>query len=72
MKAIVYSNCGSPDVLKCEEVEKPIPGDDEALIKVRAASAFRGKNAGRLLIRPIILFIGQRPIGLSDIGLSEC
>jgi len=38
MKAIVYYNCGSPDVLKCEEVEKPTPGDDEVLIKVRAAS----------------------------------
>jgi NADPH:quinone reductase-like Zn-dependent oxidoreductase len=38
MKAIVYHNYGSPDVLKCEEVEKPTPGDDEVLIKVRAAS----------------------------------
>ncbi len=38
MKAIVYSNYGSPDVLKCEEVEKPTAGDDEVLIKVRAAS----------------------------------
>lgn len=38
MKAIVYHNYGSPDVLKCEEVEKPTTGDDEVLIKVRAAS----------------------------------
>src|SRR5262252_3005564 len=38
MKAIVVSNYGSPDVLKCEEVEKPIAGDDQVLIKVRAAS----------------------------------
>jgi len=38
MKAIVYHNYGSPDVLKCEETEKPTPGDDEVLIKVRAAS----------------------------------
>ena len=38
MKAIVYHTYGSPDVLKCEEIEKPTPGDDEVLIKVRAAS----------------------------------
>jgi NADPH:quinone reductase-like Zn-dependent oxidoreductase len=38
MKAIVYHSYGSPDVLKCEEIEKPVPKDDEVLIKVRAAS----------------------------------
>ena len=38
MKAIVYSKSGSGDVLKLEEVEKPVPADDEVLIKVRAAS----------------------------------
>src|SRR6266849_9305901 len=38
MKAIVYSNYGSPDVLRCEDIEKPTAGDDEVLIKVRAAS----------------------------------
>ena len=38
MKAIVYSNYGSPDVLRCEEIERPATGDDEVLIKVRAAS----------------------------------
>ena len=38
MKAIVYYDYGSPDVLKCEEIEKPPLGDDEVLIRVRAAS----------------------------------
>ena len=38
MKAIVYHNYGSPDVLKYEEIEKPTAGDHDVLIKVRAAS----------------------------------
>ena len=38
MKAIAYHEYGSADVLKCEDVEKPAPKDDEVLIKVRAAS----------------------------------
>jgi NADPH:quinone reductase-like Zn-dependent oxidoreductase len=38
MKAIVYCEYGSPDVLKFVDVEKPVPTDNQVLIKVRAAS----------------------------------
>lgn len=38
MKAIVYRNYGSPDVLRCEDVAKPTPGQDEVLVRVRAAA----------------------------------
>src|SRR5438067_1525382 len=38
MKAIVYCEYGSPDVLKFEDVEKPVPNDDQVLIKVHATS----------------------------------
>jgi NADPH:quinone reductase-like Zn-dependent oxidoreductase len=37
MKAMVYREFGSPEVLRCEEVEKPAPGEGEVLIRVRAA-----------------------------------
>ncbi len=38
MKAIRYHQYGPPEVLRVEEVATPAPGDDEVLIKVRAAS----------------------------------
>jgi NADPH:quinone reductase-like Zn-dependent oxidoreductase len=39
MKAIVYHEYGSPDVLRFEEIEKLLPNDNQVLIKVRAAAA---------------------------------
>jgi NADPH:quinone reductase-like Zn-dependent oxidoreductase len=39
MKAIVHYQYGSPDVLALREVPKPVVGDDEVLVRVRAAAA---------------------------------
>lgn len=38
MKAIMQTRYGSPDVLRLEEIEQPVPGDDEVLVRVRAAA----------------------------------
>ena len=38
MKAAVYDRYGPPDVVQIADVDKPVPADNEVLIKVRAAS----------------------------------
>jgi NADPH:quinone reductase-like Zn-dependent oxidoreductase len=38
MRAIVRDHYGSPEVLELSEIEKPVPGDSEVLVKVQAAS----------------------------------
>ena len=62
MKAIVYTEYGTPDVLQLKEVEKPTPTDEEVLIKVRAVSVNRSDWEG-LLGKPVYARIGglRRP-----------
>lgn len=38
MKAIVYHRYGSPDVLRLDDIPKPVPGEDEVLVNVQAVS----------------------------------
>lgn len=42
MRAIVFSQYGPPDVLKLREIDKPVPKDDEVLIKIFATSVTSG------------------------------
>jgi NADPH:quinone reductase-like Zn-dependent oxidoreductase len=57
MKAIVYHQYGSPDVLKLEEVDMPTPTDDEVLIKVHAVS-INGSDREGLIGKPLYARLG--------------
>ena len=44
MKAIVYTKYGSPDLLELKEVDKPVPKENEVLIKIVASSVNEWDN----------------------------
>ena len=54
MKAIVQDRYGSADVLHARDIEKPAIGDDEVLVRVRAAVDPRRRldPDDRLALRP--------------------
>ncbi len=57
MKAIVYHQYGSPDVLKLAEVDMPSPTDDEVLIKIHAVS-INGSDREGLVGKPLYARMG--------------
>ena len=56
MKAIIWSQYGPPDGLQLEEIDKPVPDDDQVLIRIHATTVTAGDCEVRRL---------QLPLGLS-------
>src|SRR6187200_963477 len=53
MRAVVYDQYGPPEVQRLEEVDRPVPADDELLVRVHATSVTRtdaGLRSAELVI----------------------
>ena len=76
MKAIVCTNYGPPEVLQIREVDQPVPGDNEVLIKVFATTAhvgdtrIRGFKVPLWQMVPFRIFLGIRRPKRSILGME--
>jgi NADPH:quinone reductase-like Zn-dependent oxidoreductase len=77
MKAAVFRTYGSPDVVQIQDIDKPVPRDNEILIKVHAASAnpldWKTMSGGPYLVRVVLgLFTPKiKPVGVDLAGQIE-
>jgi len=72
MKAIVYEKYGPPEVLQIKEVEKPVPKDNEVLIKVHASTVtpmdYRFRNGKTLIARVLMTGLLKPKISVRILG----
>ena len=60
MKAVVYTRYGPPEVLRLAEVDKPVPRDDEVLIRVRATTVSAADSRIRSFTVPRSFWVPAR------------
>lgn len=77
MKAIVWTAYGPPEVLRFQEVEKPVPRDNEVLIRIHATTATsgdceqRGLKGALWFALPIRAYVGLRkPTRITRLGME--
>jgi len=74
MKAVIYEKYGSPDVLQIREMPKPVPADDQILVKIHAVS-INGSDREGLVGKPLYARLGGLPhnniLGSDIAGMVE-
>ena len=77
MKAVLYDRYGPPEVLHLEDVERPVPADDEVLVKIHATTVTRtdtGLRSAEFFISRFVTGLRrpkQRVLGLELAGEVE-
>jgi hypothetical protein len=75
MKATVQDTYGSTDVLELRDIDKPVPTDNEVLVRVHAAGLHRGDwhvmTGLPYLIRVVVPTLGLRKPKVPVLGMDS-